>query len=55
MFTFLTDGHDALAGAPITPFLTFFVYVWGCGLPKHLSHERFVPRPPPFTECSASR
>jgi hyaluronan synthase len=43
MFTFLTDAHDALAGAPITLFLLFFVYVWALWAAKSLAALRYRP------------
>jgi hyaluronan synthase len=43
MFTFLTDAHDALAGAPITLFLLFFVYVWALWAAKTLAARRYRP------------
>jgi hyaluronan synthase len=43
MFTFLTDGHDALAGAPITLFLAFFLYVWALWAVKSLAALRYRP------------
>jgi hyaluronan synthase len=43
MFTFLTDGNDALAGASITPFLAFFAYVWAVWAAKALAARRYRP------------
>src|SRR3954465_10271517 len=43
MFTFLSDGHAALAGAAITPFLAFFVYVWALWAAKALTALRYRP------------
>ena len=43
MFTFLTDAHDALAGAPITLFFLFFVYVWALWAAKTLAARRYRP------------
>jgi hyaluronan synthase len=43
MFTFLTDGYDALLGAPITPFLAFFAYVWALWGLKALAARRYRP------------
>jgi cellobiuronic acid synthase len=43
MFTFLTDAHDAFAGAPITLFLLFFVYVWALWAAKSLAALRYRP------------
>jgi hyaluronan synthase len=43
MFTFLTDAHDALAGAPITLFLLFFAYVWALWAAKSLAALRYRP------------
>jgi hyaluronan synthase len=43
MFTFLTDAHDAPAGAPITLFLLFFVYVWALWAAKSLAALRYRP------------
>jgi hyaluronan synthase len=43
MFTFLNDAHDALAGAPITLFFAFFVYVWALWAAKSLAARRYRP------------
>src|SRR3954467_4907293 len=43
MFTFLSDGHDVLRGAPLTPFLAFFVYVWVVWAAKALAARRYRP------------
>jgi hyaluronan synthase len=43
MFTFLSDGHAALAGSAITPFLAFFVYVWALWAAKALTALRYRP------------
>jgi hyaluronan synthase len=43
MFTFLTDGSDLLAGAPITLFLAFFAYVWVLWAAKALAALRYRP------------
>jgi hyaluronan synthase len=43
MFTFLTDGYDVLAGAPITLFLAFFAYVWALWAVKALTALRYRP------------
>src|SRR3954453_1503449 len=43
MFTFLSDGHAALAGAAITPFLAFFAYVWALWAAKALTALRYRP------------
>ena len=43
MFTFVTDGHEVLAGAPITAFLVFFVYVWAVWAAKALAARRYRP------------
>jgi hyaluronan synthase len=43
MFTFLTDGSDVLSGAPISPFLVFFAYVWAVWAAKALAARRYRP------------
>ena len=43
MFTFLTDSYDALSGAPLTPFLAFFVYVWAVWSAKALAARHYRP------------
>jgi hyaluronan synthase len=43
MFTFLTDGYEALAGRPVTPFLAFFAYVWVLWAAKALAARRYRP------------
>jgi hyaluronan synthase len=43
MFTFLTDSYDALHGAPATPFLAFFGYVWVVWAAKALLARRYRP------------
>jgi len=43
MFTFLTDSYDALRGAPLTPFLAFFAYVWVVWSAKALAARRYRP------------
>jgi hyaluronan synthase len=43
MFTFLTDTYDALRGAPLTPFLAFFAYVWVVWSAKALAARRYRP------------
>jgi cellulose synthase/poly-beta-1,6-N-acetylglucosamine synthase-like glycosyltransferase len=43
MFTFLTDSHDVLHGAPATPFLVFFAYVWVLWAAKTLAARRYRP------------
>jgi hyaluronan synthase len=43
MFTFLRDGHDALWGAPVTPFLAFFAYVWALWAVKGLAARGYRP------------
>ncbi|MCW2986136.1 MAG: glycosyltransferase [Conexibacter sp.] len=52
MFTFFTDSYDALHGAPITPFLAFFAYVWVVWGAKALAARRYRPAtapPPPLS------
>jgi hyaluronan synthase len=43
MFTFLTDSYDAAHGAPVTPFLVFFAYVWCVWAAKALAARRYRP------------
>jgi cellobiuronic acid synthase len=47
MFTFLTDGYDVLRGAPVTPFLAFFAYVWVLWAAKALAALRYRPSEAP--------
>jgi hyaluronan synthase len=41
VFTFLTDGYDALGGAGVTPFMAFFAYVWVLWAVKSLAASRY--------------
>jgi hyaluronan synthase len=43
VFTFITDSRGVLAGAPITPFLAFFVYIWVVWAAKALAARRYRP------------
>ncbi|MCZ4494616.1 MAG: glycosyl transferase family 2 [Conexibacter sp.] len=43
MFTFFTDSHDAVRGAPVTPFLVFFGYVWALWAAKALAARCYRP------------
>ena len=46
-FTFVTDGYDVLRGAPLTPFLAFFAYVWVLWAAKSLAARRYRPSTAP--------
>src|SRR4051794_33811560 len=46
MFTFLSDGRDALRGAPLTLFLAFFAYVWALWVARVLAAGRYRPSGP---------
>src|SRR3954468_10110797 len=54
MFTFLTDGHDVLHGAPLTPFLAFFAYVWMLWAAKSLAARRYRPSDAPAEELTTT-
>src|SRR3954463_6018485 len=54
MFTFLTDGHDVLHGAPLTPFLAFFAYVWMLWAAKSLAARRYRPSDAPAGELTTT-
>jgi cellobiuronic acid synthase len=54
MFTFLTDGHDVLHGAAVTPFLAFFAYVWILWAAKSLAARRYRPSAAPAGELTTT-
>jgi hyaluronan synthase len=43
MYTFLTDGYDAVGGAGVTVFMAFFVYVWLLWIAKAVAASRYRP------------